>query len=427
VIDVRREELDGLFRPRENGQAEIVIYDNVPGGAGYSQRIADDFQKILIEAYRLTDSCSCESSCYDCLRTYSNQIFHHELDRQEVVRFLRPIVEIVEPDEVLQNFAPSSSRVRLEIVANDLASHCRMATTGSMIYLPTLSDCFCLDRGEPMSWLNKITDMVKKCEPLTIILHELPQPNVDQNLVLRKRLSQWIDQGLVNLYQTDVDKLPTLYFQISPQNRIALGLHQETENQLVWLQTRSVEGVQTIQARLNDLVLNAREVEAIELEDPNTQVIDPDPSWGSLSLAELRQRLGLETVLMGSPVAKVTYRDRYLDSAGAKNLVDLLQGDWLNETTQITVKILRNPNRQNRLSEIEERLQFLDGRHAVQEAAYISGVSSSALFIHARSLEIQKQDGQHFRILFDKGMDFISRSVDQTYRIREATYVVITR
>ncbi|MFM7889010.1 MAG: DUF1998 domain-containing protein, partial [Pseudanabaena sp.] len=431
VIDVRREELDGLFRPLENGQAEIVIYDNVPGGAGYSQRIADDFQEILIEAYRLTDSCSCESSCYDCLRTYSNQIFHHELDRREVVRFLQPIVEQVSPDEVLQNFAPSSSRVRLEIVANDLTAHCRMSTTGSMIYLPSLSDQFYLDRGEPMSWLKKITDMVRNYEPLTIILHELPQPNCDQNLVLRKRLSQWIgqeiapDQKLVNLYQTDVNELPILYLQTSPQSRIALGLHQETENQLVWLQTRSAEGVQTIQARLNDLVSNAREVEAIELEDPNTQVIYPDPSWGSLSLAELRQSLGLETVLMGSPVVNVTYRDRYLNFAGARYLVCLLQGDWLDSVTEVIVHILEDPSKPDRLEEIEERLASISGQ--VVQQAYISGVSSSDRFIHARSLEIQKQDGQRFRILFDKGMDFISKSVDQTYKIKEATYVVITR
>ena len=315
--------------------------------------------------------------------------------------------------------------MRLEIVANNLTAHCGMATTGSMIYLPSLSDLFCLDRGEPMSWLKKITEMVKKCEPLTIILHELPQPNLDQNLVLRKRLSQWIDQGLVNLYQTDVDKLPTLYFQTSPQNRIALGLHQETENQLVWLQTRSEEGVQTIQAKLNDLILNAREVKAIELEDPNTQVIFPDPSWGSVSLAELRQRLGLETVLMVSPVAKVTYRDRYLNFAGARYLVSLLQGDWLDSGTEFIVNILEDPSKPDRLEEIEERLAIISGQ-VVQEA-YISGVSSGDRFIHARSLEIQKQDGQHFRILFDKGMDFISKSVDQTYRIREATYVVITR
>jgi hypothetical protein len=300
-----------------------------------------------------------------------------------------------------------------------------MATTGSMIYLPTLSDRFCLDRGEPMSWLKKITDMVRNCEPLTIILHELPQPNVDQNLVVRKRLSQWIDQGLVNLYQTDVDKLPTLYFQTSPQNRIALGLHQESDNQLLWLQTRSEEGGEIIQARLNALVSNARKVEAVELEDPNTQVIFPDPSWGNLSLTELRQRLGLETVLMGSLVAKVTYRDRYLDSAGARYLVSLLQGDWLDSSTTVIVHILEDPSKPDRLEEIEERLAIISGQ--VVQQAYIAGVSSSDRFIHARSLEIQKQDGQRFRILFDKGVDFISKSVDQTYRVKEATYVVITR
>jgi hypothetical protein len=128
---------------------------------------------------------------------------------------------------------------------------------------------------------------------------------------------------------------------------------------------------------------------------------------------------------MVSPVAKVTYRDRYLNFAGARYLVSLLQGDWLDSGTEFIVNILEDPSKPDRLEEIEERLAIISGQ-VVQEA-YISGVSSGDRFIHARSLEIQKQDGQHFRILFDKGMDFISKSVDQTYRIREATYVVITR
>jgi hypothetical protein len=102
-----------------------------------------------------------------------------------------------------------------------------------------------------------------------------------------------------------------------------------------------------------------------------------------------------------------------------------LQGDWLDSGTEFIVNILEDPSKPDRLEEIEERLAIISGQ-VVQEA-YISGVSSGDRFIHARSLEIQKQDGQHFRILFDKGMDFISKSVDQTYRIREATYVVITR
>lgn len=93
IIDVPRSELDGLFRPTEAGNAEIVIHDNVPGGAGYSQRIAERFQEVLVKAYQLIESCNCDSSCYDCLRTYSNQRFHAELNRHVVAEFLQPLVE----------------------------------------------------------------------------------------------------------------------------------------------------------------------------------------------------------------------------------------------------------------------------------------------------------------------------------------------
>jgi len=425
VIDVRREELDGLFRPLENGQAEIIIYDNVPGGAGYSQRIADNFKDILTEAHRLADSCSCEHSCYDCLRTYSNQLFHHELDRKQVVDFLKPIIEQVSPDPVLQAFAPSSSRVRLDAIANTLTAQCRMATTDSIIYLPQLGDRFCLNRGEPMAWLNKLSDMVRNCNPLTLILHELPQPNSDHNLVLRKRLSQWIDQGLVRLYQTDINEYPTLYLYTSPQNCLALGLSQESNQNLVWLQTRSQEGVSAVQKRLHDWLARARKVQATELEDANTQVIFPEPAWGILSLTELRQRLGLERVLTGSRVTQVTYQDRYLDASGARYFVNLLQGEWLDTSTQIIVHILEDLNKPDRLERLTERLVPISGQ--VRQEAYISGVSSRDRFVHARSLEIEKEDGQHYRILFDKGMDFMKRHIDQTYEINESTYVVITR
>jgi len=93
-IDVPRSELDGLFRPVENqtGATEIVIYDNVPGGAGYSRKIGENFSEVLERAYQIVKSCGCGSSCYDCLRTYSNQFFHHKLDRHCVQAFLQPLV-----------------------------------------------------------------------------------------------------------------------------------------------------------------------------------------------------------------------------------------------------------------------------------------------------------------------------------------------
>ena len=88
VIDVPRAELDGLFRPLINQLAEIIIYDNVPGGARYSRRIADKFNQILKTAYKIASTCDCDTSCYDCLRTYSNQPFHANLNRRLVVEFL---------------------------------------------------------------------------------------------------------------------------------------------------------------------------------------------------------------------------------------------------------------------------------------------------------------------------------------------------
>jgi ATP-dependent helicase YprA (DUF1998 family) len=92
VIDVPRNELDGLFRPKDRSSTEIIIYDNVPGGAGYSKRIAERFSEVLERAYKLTNECECGTSCYECLRTYSNQPFHNDLDRHSVENFLQPLV-----------------------------------------------------------------------------------------------------------------------------------------------------------------------------------------------------------------------------------------------------------------------------------------------------------------------------------------------
>ncbi|MBD2066737.1 DUF1998 domain-containing protein, partial [Leptolyngbya sp. FACHB-671] len=131
VIDVPRTELDGLFRPSEerDGTAEIIIYDNVPGGAGYSRKIGERFRDVLQRAYGIVESCSCGSSCYDCLRTYSNQVFHHELDRHHVRKFLQPLVEEINPDSELQEFAPDSHRVTHTQIMSHLGAYCRSASS----------------------------------------------------------------------------------------------------------------------------------------------------------------------------------------------------------------------------------------------------------------------------------------------------------
>ena len=76
-----------------SGESAIVLYDNVPGGAGLVAQleVAQVFRKALANAHdRLQGSCGCDSSCYGCLRSYRNQFAHPHLDRRRAAEFIDP-------------------------------------------------------------------------------------------------------------------------------------------------------------------------------------------------------------------------------------------------------------------------------------------------------------------------------------------------
>lgn len=71
----------------------IVLYDNVPGGAGLVARLEEE--GVLRECFeialkRVGGNCGCEenTSCYGCLRSYRNQFAHQNLQRGPVKRYL---------------------------------------------------------------------------------------------------------------------------------------------------------------------------------------------------------------------------------------------------------------------------------------------------------------------------------------------------
>ncbi len=432
IIDVPRSELDGLFRPLEESKAqtaEIIIYDNVPGGAGYGKRIANHFSEILQRTYQLVESCSCGSSCYDCLRTYTNQIFHHELDRHLVSNFLRPIVERLKPDELLQSFAPDANRVSLSRMTSDLNRYCTMAGANTIGYLPRITKPFTL------RLLTQIVEALGSNAPLELIVTHLPeQENNDQVRVLRKRLSQWIDQGLLILYRTKENRSLTFCFSSQLPHRTACQLQINHNGEPVeWFQTRSERGVNQVFRDLQSLKSNSIVVPAATLEDSDTVVIFPTPSWGSLTLEQLREELGLVQVLQGNQVKKIVYSDRYLNQQnqpGAEILADLLQGMWLNDDSQLTIQIQQSKEEydrrdtQRRIS-IERFLSNLPGKVKVEMRPYPKRCQPP--FPHRRELIIEFQSNSTYRILFDKGLDFLKKDSDGKYRIEETTYIVIVK
>ncbi|HRV29253.1 MAG TPA: DUF1998 domain-containing protein, partial [Spirochaetia bacterium] len=78
----------------------IIIYDAVPGGAGHSRRLVTNdgimLQRVLRLALHNMESCSCDPSCYNCLRSYDNQKIHEELDRKLAAKFLSQLIGTVE-------------------------------------------------------------------------------------------------------------------------------------------------------------------------------------------------------------------------------------------------------------------------------------------------------------------------------------------
>ena len=69
----------------------VVLYDNVPGGAGLVAQLKKEevFEAILHSAkQRVKGNCGCDLSCYGCLRSYRNQFAHPYLDRKRAYDLL---------------------------------------------------------------------------------------------------------------------------------------------------------------------------------------------------------------------------------------------------------------------------------------------------------------------------------------------------
>jgi len=95
TLQIEEGELSGNWCPVLGGDGNdvhVFLYDLLPGGAGYTKLVRDNLDKVLDETERLLYGCTCESSCYSCLRHYSNNFLHNSLDRNlaySLVKHLR--------------------------------------------------------------------------------------------------------------------------------------------------------------------------------------------------------------------------------------------------------------------------------------------------------------------------------------------------
>lgn len=102
MLGIEPGEVLAEFRPaitedplgREGLQAEVFLYDTLPGGAGFSRLAAEDAPRLLTMALELLRACpeGCDASCYRCLRSFRNKVEHRLLDRHVGVELLEHLL-----------------------------------------------------------------------------------------------------------------------------------------------------------------------------------------------------------------------------------------------------------------------------------------------------------------------------------------------
>ena len=88
ALEIDRSDIDGTLHVKRDGSIALILFDNVPGGAGHVKRLMEEECLILTleSALEVVSGCSCggekqDTSCYNCLRNYYNQYNHDTMKR----------------------------------------------------------------------------------------------------------------------------------------------------------------------------------------------------------------------------------------------------------------------------------------------------------------------------------------------------------
>lgn len=132
-LELESDELQAEYRPaltpagREGKEAEIYLYDTLPGGAGFAQRAGQLGLVLFKDALGILEACpdDCDRSCYRCLRSYKNKLEHDILDRHLGASLLKFLIHGSYPSLDSNRLASST-----DILFEDL---CRQGLEGVTI------------------------------------------------------------------------------------------------------------------------------------------------------------------------------------------------------------------------------------------------------------------------------------------------------
>ena len=101
ALGIERNDIDGVLEMNLEWQSfDILLYDNVPGGAGHVKRLLS--MEAVVKSLKAglekisKECCDENTSCYNCLRNYYNQSYHNKLQRRLAIQIIRHLLSEIE-------------------------------------------------------------------------------------------------------------------------------------------------------------------------------------------------------------------------------------------------------------------------------------------------------------------------------------------
>lgn len=410
ALQIERQDIDGVLFPKGRDglwEQTIVLYDNVPGGAGHVRNIQDNMDLVLEEARNILscNDCAPDTSCYHCLKDYGNQYHHQELKREEALAFLDLLMANKEPLDV---GLPGAVRVIATDPTNWLYEKIRY--TGHTLFMAIPKMTLGHPKGEAYTWMDTLTDLLNRGCEIHLYLQELPGDE-PEDMSIASHLQVLMRKGL-KIYQRST--LPDWQILMDPhheQRRIirsqkgVIGLDQTIGVKSLLTSTHK-EAVHAITIQWDQM--RAREINWDQLNPPqHVKVINVDAS--ATRPFDVKKEFA---DFFAPPIQRMTIHDPYLFDR--ERLVNRLS------------PYLRMASQHQSLERVIIHTKRADDRHT-QEAAeqdlkqrFPDLLDFKHTADHDRFLEVVRVNGDRARIYIGRGFDFI-RPDGST----KATYIVI--
>lgn len=426
ALQIERRDIDGVLFPRKGSGTEwrqtIVLFDNVPGGAGHVKRIQEEIGSVVGAALDIVNcECAEDTSCYGCLRDYHNQWEHHLLRRGRVLDFLRAL-------HAGLNALDANLPGMYEVPAANIGRWLFEQIAHAQQELIVVAERITLESPDPhVSWLDLLHTLLVRGTEVCLYLSEWPAPRRDDpgSLVIAEQLRSLLTRGLI----LSVTKRPAPWQVAIDGNTESPRAIQLKDGALALdagvgseglISTTHREAVRAINAAFADFGGQRLDRDALRLP---AEVTVSDTS--NLLRASEQELFG---ELFQQPVRGLIINDRFL--LDEERIVNRLgnyvrlaaQGGSLEEVHVSTYPAGDSRLNTSRVSLEEQSRSIAKLERQFPLVAFSFRRTDRAQ--HDRFIELHRIDGVRARILIGQGLDFINPdgSVRPTYIVIEDPY-----